>query len=676
MNASVVAFRVFAMLLGRMSDDLRAWAEGLEKKVTSTEKNGAELYPQGAVVPSGAESNVQDMPEGSGSVMSSGMMGFVSGFMERRYASSDRSFLVWSAGVKLLPKIWEVRGMEQTAKISTDEVSETRLSEARTQLGREIREVLLDLGPAFVKGGQLLSTRLDILAKEYITELSVLQDKVPPFSGEVAVRVIEEELGKPIDQLFSKFSVEPLAAASLGQVHYAEGFNGEKYAVKVQRQGLLEQFKSDLDIMRNLAKLTDFLDKAEKGVQSDWLGIYEEYCRILYEEIDYTIEASHMERFYKDFANTPWVKVPLVYKDLSSSSVLTMEYVPGIKINDKKAVDKANIDSKLVARRATEAYLMQVCKTGFYHSDPHPGNMAVDPKNGRLIYYDFGCMNELPPETRRGFTDVLEGTYQNDPKLCIEALKTLGIAKPGLDNLSLLNLARNFLDEFNSTLEQNGTYANDLSPDEYRAYRRAKRAKLGRDLFSIGTDTPLLMPAKYTFIYRALVSLDGIGKALDPPGPGGAGYDLNKLAKPYIVGLLNERDGSSIVSALRVVGKRVGLRPKDISDAVQGPRKVAYVEDFIRRVEQGDFQIRVRDPESERYLQRVTIEQRNIHTLFAVAMLLNAGLAIGAGPQALLQRALQRMIFGGAAIGAVRYTRGLGEIRKFDKETKNLGMGR
>jgi predicted unusual protein kinase regulating ubiquinone biosynthesis (AarF/ABC1/UbiB family) len=378
-----------------------------------------------------------------------------------------------------------------------------------------------------------------------------------------------------------------------------------------------------------------------------------------------------MERFLKDFENTPWVKVPRVYKNLSSSTVLTMEYVPGIKINDKKAVEKANIDSKLVARRATEAYLLQICKTGFYHSDPHPGNMAVDSKNGgRLIYYDFGCMNELPPETRRGFTDVLEGAYQNDPKLCVEALKKLGIAKPGLDNLSLLNLARNFLDDFTSTLDQNGTYANDLSPEEYRAYRRAKRAKLGRDLFSLGTDTPLLLPAQYTFIYRAFISLDGIGKALDPA------YDLNKLAKPYIVGLLSERDGSSIVSALRVVGKRVGLRPKDISDAVQGPRKVAYVEDFIRRLEQGEFQIRVRDTESERYLQRVTIEQRNLHTLFTSALLLNVGLFIGAGaPQALLQRALQKMIFGGAAVGAVRYTRGLGAIKKFDKETKNLGMG-
>jgi len=177
------------------------------------------------------------------------------------------------------------------------------------------------------------------------------------------------------------------------------------------------------------------------------------------------------------------------------------------------------------------------------------------------------------------------------------------------------------------------------------------------------------LPAKYTFIYRAFVSLDGIGKALD------TAYDLNKLAKPYIVGLLSERDGSSIVSALRVVGKRVGLRPKDISDAVQGPRKVAYVEDFIRRLEQGEFQIRVRDTESERYLQRVTIEQRNLHTLFTVALLLNMGLALGTGPQALLQRALQKMIIGGAAVGAVRYTRGLGEIKNFDKETKNLGMG-
>jgi len=425
--------------------------------------------------------------------------------------------------------------------------------------------------------------------------------------------------------------------------------------------------------MRYFAKLTDFVDKAEKGVQSDWLGIYDEYVRILYEEIDYTIEASHMERFYKDFEGTAWVKVPKVYKNLSSSGVLTMEYVPGIKINDRKAVERAGIDAQLVARRATEAYLMQICKTGFYHSDPHPGNMAVDSKNGgRLIYYDFGCMNELTPEYRRGFTDVLEGTYNNDPKLCVAALKTLGIAKPGLDNLSLLNLARNFLDDFTSTLDKNGTYANDLSPEEYKAYRRAKRAKLGRDLFSCGTETPLLLPAKYTFIYRAFISLDGIGKALDPA------YDLNKLAKPYLLGLLSERDGSSIVSALKVVGKRVGLRPKDISDAVKGPRNVAYVADFISQLEQGEFQIRVRDVDAERSLQRVAIEQRNLHTLISAALLLNVGLFIGAGPGAasfVLQRTLQRAILSGAAVGGARYAQGLREIKKFDKETKSLGMG-
>jgi predicted unusual protein kinase regulating ubiquinone biosynthesis (AarF/ABC1/UbiB family) len=372
-----------------VSDGLRAWASGLEQALPSKEAN-AEPYMQTGSVAAAAREGTEtpEILEGAGGRMAS----VLNGLWLRQYNSNDRSFKIWAAGGRLIPKIWRVRGLEQAAKISGEEdETDEAISEERSQLGREIRETLLDLGPAFVKGGQLLSTRLDILAKEYIAELSLLQDNVPPFSGDLAVKVVEAELGKPINELFAKFSEEPVAAASLGQVHYAEGFNGEKYAVKVQRQGLFEQFKYDLENMRYFAKLTDLLDKAEKGVQSDWLGIYDEYVRILYEEIDYTIEASHMERFYKDFEGNAWVKVPKVYKNLSSSGVLTMEYVPGIKINDRKAVEKAGIDCKLVARRATEAYLMQICKTGFYHSDPHPGNMAVDSKNGgRLIYYDFG----------------------------------------------------------------------------------------------------------------------------------------------------------------------------------------------------------------------------------------------------------------------------------------------
>ena len=239
-------------------------------------------------------------------------------------------------------------------------------SAAQTRCAVILRDKILELGPTFIKLGQLLSTRVDVLPKEYIDVLNVLQDKVPGFSGDLAIKIIEEELGKPIDQIYDTFNKNALAAASLGQVHEAT-LNGKKLAVKVQRQGLKRLFDMDLKNIKVLAIILDKLDPKSDGAQRDWLSIFDESARLLYKEIDYEAEALNSIRFKENFANVPWVKVPEVYLNMTTPSLITMEFVPGIKINDIEKIEAAGIDREVLAKRSAESYLTQLCRHGFFH---------------------------------------------------------------------------------------------------------------------------------------------------------------------------------------------------------------------------------------------------------------------------------------------------------------------
>ena len=191
------------------------------------------------------------------------------------------------------------------------DINPSAYSKSQVELARSLTQKLLQLGPTFIKLGQLLSTRIDVLPKEFINELTLLQDQVPSFSGDLAVTIIERELGKPIDQLFDSFNRTPLAAASLGQVHRAT-LNGKELAVKVQRQGLKQLFDLDLNNIKVLSQILDKLDPKSDGAERDWASIYDESAKLLYKEIDYNLEALNCIRFKNNFAGTSWIKVPYV----------------------------------------------------------------------------------------------------------------------------------------------------------------------------------------------------------------------------------------------------------------------------------------------------------------------------------------------------------------------------
>jgi hypothetical protein len=277
-----------------------------------------------------------------------------------------RTTEVWGFFAKCALRVLKAR----KAKGTDEEVSA-----AKTDAAEFIRDGLFVLGPTFVKLGQVVSTRTDLVEKEYIDVLKDLQDNVPGFGGERAVEIIQKELGQPIGQLFDSFDRIPIAAASLGQVHRAV-CKGMPVAVKVQRAGLKELFDTDLKNLKLLAKLLDKFDPKSDGADRSYADIYDESAKLLYEEIDYTLEGENAQRFKQAFTDigVNYIRVPNVYWEVTNPRVLTMEYIEAIKMSDLEAVEAAGIDKSKLAQQVADAFLAQILKTSYFHCDPHPGN--------------------------------------------------------------------------------------------------------------------------------------------------------------------------------------------------------------------------------------------------------------------------------------------------------------
>jgi len=286
---------------------------------------------------------------------------------EKRGNSSAirRNAEVWKFALSCVFKALKPRSMRKKG------ASEEEINAAKTEAANFITDGLLRLGPTFVKLGQVVSTRTDVLSAEYINVLKNLQDNVPGFSGARAKEIISKELGRPCDEVFTDFSEKPLAAASLGQVHTAM-YNGKKVAVKVQRANLKELFDVDLKNLKKLAVLLDKFDPKTDGADRNWVSIYEESERLLYLEIDYLNEADNGERFARDFKDTDWVRVPEFYREVSTPRILCMEYVDSFKLTNIEKIDSLGLDKNVLAKRTADAFLRQIIETGYFHCDPHP----------------------------------------------------------------------------------------------------------------------------------------------------------------------------------------------------------------------------------------------------------------------------------------------------------------
>jgi predicted unusual protein kinase regulating ubiquinone biosynthesis (AarF/ABC1/UbiB family) len=507
-----------------------------------------------------------------------------------RYSRNRRFVDIWGFVLQLLGSRWLYGKAWSYGGTITPENQALR----RRKLAVWIRETLLDLGPTFIKVGQLFSTRADIFPIEFVEELSKLQDRVPAFSYEQTRDIIEADLGKPIQTLYRTFDPIPLAAASLGQVHRAQLHSGEEVVVKVQRPGLRSLFTIDLSILKGIAHY--FQNHPTWGRGRDWIGIYEECCRILWQEIDYLNEGRNADTFRRNFRQIDWVNVPRVFWRYTAPRVLTLEYMPGIKISHYEALEAAGLDRKRLAYLGAQAYLHQLLDDGFFHADPHPGNIAVS-THGALIFYDFGMMGQVQPLTRQRLMGTFMGVAQRDANQVMNSLIELG-ALTEVDDMSPVRRAIQYiLDNFMD-----------------KPFEEQSIESISDDLYAVAYDQPFRFPATFTFVMRAFSTLEGVGKGLDPE------FNFMEAAKPFAAQLMTT--GNSGDGANSLLGE-LGRQAAQVSTSALGlPRRI---EDTLDKLERGDIRVRVRSVETDRALRRISgVTMANNYAILVGAFTLSA----------------------------------------------------
>lgn len=485
------------------------------------------------------------------------------------YSANRRRIEIWNFVLQFLTSLWSMN----KPWTYTGGFTEAKQMARRRKQASWIRETILELGPTFIKLGQLFSTRSDLFPAEYVEELAKLQDRVPAFSYEQAQAIIEEDFGRKVEDLFRSFDPVPLAAASLGQVHKAQLHSGEEIVVKVQRPGLKRLFGIDLAIAKTIAQY--FQNHPRWGRGRDWLGIYDECYKILYEEVDYINEGRNADTFRRNFRDKEWVRVPRVYWRYSSPRVLTLEYLPGIKISHYEALEAAGLDRKILAKLGAEAYLRQLLNHGFFHADPHPGNLAVSP-DGALIFYDFGMMGRIRADVRVKLLDLFFGIAKKNAEDVVECLIELEALAPTDDMGPVRRSIQYILDNL---MDQ--------------PFEEQSVAAISDDLYAIAYDQPFRFPATFTFVMRAFSTLEGVGKGLDPE------FNFMEVAKPFAMQIMtngNSLDRNTFFNEIGRQAAQVG------STALGLPGRI---EDTIEKLERGDIRIRVRSIETDRVLRRI-----------------------------------------------------------------------
>lgn len=383
---------------------------------------------------------------------------------------------------------------------------------------RWLKRELIRLGPTFIKIGQTLGTRGDLLPLAYVKELMTLQDQVPPFSTAAAFARIEAELGRAIAEAFAEIEAEPVASASLGQVYRARLPTGEEVAVKVQRPNLAENVAFDVRVLEKmLALLTARFPRVSEN--ADWEGMLREFSETIREEMDYVNEGRNAERFRRNFREWRVIHVPKIHWSHTTTRVLTLEFIHGTKVTEIEMLRTRRISPVKVNRLLVRAYLKQLLEDGFFHADPHPGNLLVM-NDGRLAFFDFGMTGRITPQLQAQMIDAFFHVVEKDVGGLAQDLINLKFLKSGVD-------------------------PDMVRPVVEGLFRHYLNLKLGEvnfkeltfDLAEVVYEYPFRLPSHFTYIMRALMTLEGIGIVTDP------GFSFFETAKPYAKEFTIRREG-------------------------------------------------------------------------------------------------------------------------------------
>lgn len=504
----------------------------------------------------------------------------------------------------------------QYLEIGMQMISRTRRErvDALTKSER-VRMALEELGPTFVKMGQVLSTRPDLIPVEFIDELSKLQDEVPPFPFVEAREIIEAELKSPIEDKFEKFDETPLAAASIGQVHRARLKEEEDVIVKVKRPGIRKIIEVDLEIMLHLAVLI------ERHVE-EW-GIYrptkivEEFSRTLGKEIDYTIEASNTERFARQFVGNPMVYVPRIFRELTTKRILTMEYVDGIKASKIDRLEKEGFDRKIIASRGADLMLEQVFKHGFFHADPHPGNVFILPDNV-ICYLDFGMMGRVDRYAREDFADFIYGYVSRDESKIADAL------------LRIVDWDK---EPDRRVLERD--VADFVEAHLYKPLKELRIEDLFHQLLELIRHHQLQLPPDIFLVVKALSQVEGLGLVMDPD------FDMTERAAPFVKHLKLER-----LFPRRIVGDFLDSSGELVQLLKEIPGELR---DILKQVRQGKANIGFEHRGLEKFIFEMDRSSNRIAFSLIVASLI-------VGSSLIIRSDLRPFLFGFPILGIVGFT--------------------
>ena len=423
---------------------------------------------------------------------------------------------LWQTLLPIFAYIFSVGWDKLTGRLKNDEQARFR--------AKELTNLLVDLGPAFVKAGQALSTRPDIIPAVLLEELAELQDQLPGFDGDKAMELIEEDLNSKVEDIFITIDKEPISAASLGQVHKATLKNGETVAVKVQRPGLREQITLDLYIVRNIAY---WLKNNIGLIRSDLVALIDELGKRVFEEMDYLNEAKNAERFRDFHKHNAKIAVPKIYKEVSSRRVLTMEWISGTKLTNLEDVKNLGIDPDEMIEIGVQCSLEQLLEHGFFHADPHPGNLLAL-KDGRLCYLDFGMMSEVSRESRSGLIQaVVHLVNKNFDKLSQDFVKLGFLSK----EVNLEPIVPAFQDVFINAIELG------VSKMDFKS--------VTDDMSGVMYKFPFKLPPYYALIIRSLLTLEGIALSVDPD------FKILGAAYPYFARRLMEDQDPQLRESLK-----------------------------------------------------------------------------------------------------------------------------
>jgi predicted unusual protein kinase regulating ubiquinone biosynthesis (AarF/ABC1/UbiB family) len=466
---------------------------------------------------------------------------------------------------------------------------------------RRYRRLAVALGGLWIKVGQFLSSRVDVLPAYITDELKGLQDEIPTEPFDHMTAVIEAEFGRPVDQVFAWFDSEALASASLGQVHRARLPEGTPVVVKVQRPGIERVLQVDLAALRRVVGWLKLYPAIRRRVDLD--ALLAEFSRTLWAEIDYLAEAENARTFAAMFADDPSVRIPAVHGEQTTVRVLTLEDVYFIKVTDYAAIEAAGVDRAEVADRLMGTYLRQIFVDGFFHADPHPGNLFVQPPEGengwRLVFVDFGMVGRLTPEAKAGLRDLAVALGTRDMDRLIRGYQTLGVLLPGADLDRLKEAQQALLDRlWGRSMRE----LIDMKPGEMRAF-----AAQFRDVL---VEAPFQVPADLIFLGRCLGILSGLCTGLNP------GFNVFEGLAPFARGLVEEEAGDwldRILNWLIENGRRLTALP-------------GRLEAVLADLQAGKLTVTAKaDPSLDRSLTRLTRAINGLVAALVFAALLLAG---------------------------------------------------